>query len=180
MGNDRRTEIMENVKSLDGDALVNINYLHEKVHKGLMLFTSHTFMEVPDDGTVYLRHKCGETKYLHSQLDLSTTGEWSFTSYGGSTYTGDGTEITQINRKSDSDYVPETTFYHTPTIDTLGTQRLQFNFGSGNNPAQATTGEFSERLESVFAPDVDVLIALQNLSGATQNISGVFNHYEEE
>ena len=160
-------------------SLVNINYLHNKIHKGEMLFVSHTFLAVPNNGIVYFRHLSGATKYLHSQLELATTGEWSFTSYAGTTYTADGTLLPPINRKSDSTYVPESLFYHTPTIDDLGTPRLVFHFGSGNNPAQATTGLFAERLESEFAPGVQVLIALQNLSGTAQNISGVFNYYEE-
>lgn len=172
-------------KSLITDAenkvhIATIDYFHQKIHEGKMLFASHVFEEVIADATVYLRHISGSSKYLHSVLEIASTGEWEFVSYAGTTYTANGTVIPQINRKSDSTYVPEATFYHTPTIDVLGTPRLSFLFGSGTNPAKATTSEFGERLESVFAPGVDVLIGLTNKSGATQNLSAVFNYYEEE
>jgi len=178
-GNDPENQVREINVDEHGN-MITIDYMHDKVHKGEILFASHTFLNVPNDGVVYLRHLSGDTKYLHSQLELSTTGEWSFTSYAGATYSANGTLITQINRKSDSEYIPEVLFYHTPTIIDPGTARLVFNFGSGNNPSQATTGQFSERLESVFAPDIEVLVALKNLSGAVQNISAIFNYYEEE
>ena len=180
--NDTNVKLNKSLKiDAEGNVFIGmIDYFHQKIHEGRMSFASHVFVDVLNGASVYLRHVCGPTKYLHSVLDITTTGEWEFTSFAGSTYTADGTVIPQINRKSDSTYVPETTFYHTPTILSEGTPRLVFRFGSGNNPAKASTSEFGERLESVFAPEVDVLIRLTNLSGATQNLSVVFNYYEEE
>lgn len=158
----------------------SIAYTHNKVHEGKMLAANHVFTNVANGATVYFRQAVGPTKYLHSILEISSTGLWNFKSYVGTTYTADGTAVAQVNRKSDSTYVPDGLVYHTPTIDTLGTLRLNFDFGSGTNPAQATTAVGTDRLESVFAPNTDVLVALTNNSGATQRLSIFANYYEEE
>lgn len=162
------------------NSIVNIDYLHRKIHDGEMLFVSHIFRNVANNGKVYVRHTSGATKYLHSEALINTTGEWTFTSYSGSTYTGVGTTLTILNRKSDSTYTPTVVFRHTPTINALGTPRLTLLFGSGSNPSQATTGTFNEQLESVFAPNQEVLIELTNESGQTQDLGITFNFYEEE
>jgi len=152
--------------------------VHQLVDEGKVFFVSHTFTEVTNEATVYLRHVSGDFEHLHSLLDIDTTGEWQFISYSGTTYTAPGTPLTAINRRSDSTNTLSANFYHTPTIDELGTPRLQFRFGSGTNPAKAQTGQFGEKFESIFAPGTDVLIALTNDSGSTQYISSVFNVYE--
>ncbi|HSN66754.1 MAG TPA: hypothetical protein VLS94_08940 [Fusibacter sp.] len=163
----------------DDNKFLNIDVLHQKVHEGKMLFTSHVFLAVANGVTVYVRHTCGSTKYLHSQVDVRTVGQWTFTSYAGTTYSVAGTIIPILNRKSDSAYVPETVFRHTPTINVLGTPRLSFTFGTGTNPAQVNTGTFNDRLESLFAPNTDVLIGLKNESGAPQYLSIQFDFYED-
>lgn len=159
--------------------VVNENTQNAKAGEGNAFFVNHTFEAVASAAKIYLRHKSGSSKYLHSVLDLITVGQWRVTSYSGTTYTADGTELTPINRKSDSAIVSDTTFWHTPTIDVLGTPRLSFIFGTGTNPSQATTGEFGEAVESVFAPNVDVLIELENMGNSTQYLSGIFNFHEE-
>lgn len=164
----------------DGDVnLITIDYLHQKVHEGRMLFVSHIFRNVANGATVYIRHIAGPTKYLHSEVLATSAGQWLFQSYAGTTYTANGTLLNILNRKSDSTYSPEVLFYHTPTINVLGTVRLGFLFGSGTNPAQASTGLFSERLESNFAPLTDVLVGFTNESGSVKDISVTFNFYEE-
>lgn len=156
-----------------------IEYLHDKIHNGEQLLSAHTFTSVSNGATVWLLQKTGQTKYLHSELEIYTVGQWQFTSYANPVLSDNGTELLQINRLSNSSYVPEGSIYHTPTITNNGTQRLQFSFGGGTNPAQATTGSLQDRLESVFAPNTDILIGLTNQSGATQYISVIANYYEE-
>lgn len=159
----------------------NIDYIHNKVHQGKMLFVGEVYT-VANLGEVYVHFTAGSSKYVHAFAGFSSVGEWRFTSYAGTTYTDNGTEITQINRKSDSSYVPEVKFYKNLVgdIDVLGTQRLDFVFGSGTNPARAGSGSVNEEIESVFAPDSDVLIKVINNSGAEQLLSVLFNYYEEE
>lgn len=180
MSIDRQTEIMENTKSTNGTSVNSQDFLIDKVHNGEMLFVSKV-VSVANGADYYIHHVSGSTKYLHSIVEVSSVGEWEFTSYSGTTYTAPGTELPQINRLSDSAYVPEVKFYEVPSgnIDVLGAARLNFIFGSGSNPAKASSGLASENLESVFAPDVDVLVKLTNDSGSTQNLTIVFNYYEE-
>ena len=154
-------------------------YIHSKVHEGEMLYTTKVFLAVPNNGFVYIRHISGSTKYLHSEVKVDTIGQWEFTSFSGTTYSADGTILPILNRKSDSTYVPEVVFRHTPTINVLGTQRLNLVFGGGTNPSQAISGAFSERIESIFAPNTDVLVGLQNQSGTPQYVTITYNFYEE-
>jgi len=156
-----------------------IDIIHQKVHEGRMMFVSYVFPTVANGATVYLRHTCGATKYLHSQLLVNSIGQWTLTSYSGTTYSAAGTTLPILNRKSDSTYVQETIFRHTPTINVLGTPRLNFTFGGGTNPSQATTGTLTDRIESLFAPNTDVLIALKNESGSTQFLTITIDFYED-
>jgi hypothetical protein len=160
--------------------VVNETTYNAKAGTGEAFFISHVFLAVPNAGKVYLRHKSGSTKYLHSILDIETVGQWRLKTYSGTTFTADGTALEAINRRSDSTTVLDSLFWHTPTINVLGTLRLDSMFGSGTNPAKTTTGEFGETIESIFAPDADVLIELENLSGSEQYLSAVFNVHEEE
>jgi len=172
-------EFLENV-SFDTSVTVN-THVHRLIHEGKMFMVPHIFLAVAPGATIYLRHYGATTKYLNSILDINTVGEWTFTSYSGTTYTADGTEITPVNRKSDSTEVLESTFEYNPVIDVLGTPRLPIRFGYADIPAKASTSEFNEALESVFAPGTDVLIGLKNESvSKTYYLSILFNVYEDE
>ena len=181
MSENRTTEILENVKSLDGDSLVNLAYLHEKVHKGEMLFVNKVFT-VANEGVVYIHHVSGSTKYLHSAVEVDSVGAWRFTSYAGTTYIDPGDALPVINRKSDSEYTPEVLFYENVVgdIDVLGDMRRDFAFGTGTNPAKASSGSTADRLESMFEPELDVLVVLTNNSGSEQLLTVTYNFYEEE
>lgn len=154
------------------------NIQNNKSGEGLAFMVSHVFLAVPDAGKVYIRHVSG-TKYLHSILQINSGGKNRFTSYSGTTYSAQGTVLSKINRKSDSTAQLTATFYHTPTINVLGTARLDFIFGSGTNPATARSSGATDDIESVFAPGADVLIEITNLSGSPQDISVIFNVHEE-
>lgn len=153
---------------------------HSLVERGRMFFISHTFASVLNGASVYVRHVTGATEHLHSVVSFESVGQWEFTSFKDTTYTADGTLLTPINRRTDSDVVLGSTFYHTPTIDVLGTPRLQYTFGSGTNPAKSSSSQESDTLESVFEPNADVLVRLTNNSGATQYLSIIYNVYEKE
>ena len=157
-----------------------MEYIHSKVHEGEMLYTTKVFLAVPNNGFVYIRHISGSTKYLHSEVKIDTIGQWEFTSFSGTTYSADGTIMPILNRKSNSIYVPEVVFRYTPTINVLGARRLNLVFGGGTNPSRTISGTFSERIESVFAPNTDVLVRLQNQSGGTQYATFIYNFYEEQ
>lgn len=159
--------------------VVSENTANAKAGEGRGFFISHIFLAVGNGDTVYLRHKSGPDAFLHSVLNINTVGQWRFTSYSGFTLSAPGTELEPINRRSDSPFLLGTTFWHSPTVTVQGTPRLDFMFGSGNNPSQATTAAFGEEIESVFAPNAEVLIGLENLSGSTQYLSVIFNVHEE-
>lgn len=179
MSRDRQTEIVELARSLHGTELVIIDYMHEKIHKGKLFTASYIDASVDNNEAVLLRLKQGATKELHALLSMNSSGLWLFESFIGTTYTADGTEIPYFNRYTESTETLETTLYHTPTVNVLGSARLSFYFGSGTNPAQAETGFSEERLESIFGANTDILVRVTNKSGGTLAFSAVFNNYEE-
>ncbi len=147
---------------------------------GGIFLLSHTYTAVASAQTVYIRHVTGNTKHLHSIIQIETVGQWKFTSYAETVYTEQGTLIEKIKRRSDSTVNLESNFYHTPTIDSIGTARLNFTFGTGTLPSRVNTGQMSESYKSVFEPNADVLICLENQSAATAYISFIFNVFEEK
>ncbi len=160
--------------------VVTENTANAKAGEGQGFFVSHIFEVVANNATVYLKHKSGLNKFLHSILDINTIGQWRFTSYSGFTTTADGTVIPSINRRSDATNTLDATFWHTPTVTVQGTPRLDFMFGAETSFFSTSTSAFDEEIESVFAPETEVLIGLQNLSGGSQYLSVIFNVHEEE
>lgn len=179
--NETNARLIRSLYNENGDTYIKqIDYSHTKVHEGKMLYVGKVYLDVANNATVYVRHISGATKYLHSEVTIDTVGQWEFNSYSGTTYSNNGTIIPIINRKSDSTYVPQVVFRHTPVINVLGTQRLNFVFGGGTTPARSISGNFSERLESIFAPNTDVLVGCTNQSGSAQYITFTYNFYEED
>lgn len=158
--------------------IINVDILHDLVHDGRMFFISYVFRDVPDGSTVYIQHTTASGKALHSQIEAESVGKWLFQSFANPTITDQGTELIPINRKSNGTYVVESTFYREPTVTDQGTARLNKLFGSGTQPSRFSTGDFSERLESVFTENVSVLVGFTNESGSTQDLTVTLDFYE--
>lgn len=156
-----------------------VDDIHNKTDRGMVFLAFKTFNPVTDGQSVLVRAKTG-AKYLHLYVDLQTKGEWIFKSYFNSTYTDDGIPLDIIKRKTDSKEIVLSNFYHTPTVNALGTVRFDYMFGSSGNPVNQSSSQFKDGFESIFEPNSDILIELTNNSGVDQYISEIFNFYEEE
>ncbi len=168
------------VTSIDGlISFRQIDVFNDKIEKGEALFVSEVYT-VANGADIYIHHVSGSTKYLHSMVEASSVGTWAFVSYAGTTYVDPGDLLTQVNKKSDSAYTPEVKFYENLVgdIDVLGTERLSFTFGSGTNPAKASTAAATEKSFTIFAPDDDILVKLTNNSGSEQLLTVLFTYYE--
>lgn len=166
------------VRILD-QPIVVIGDLHAEVHEGNLFTVTLSKESIANNGTLLVRCKAG-SKYLHFISSVETVGEWFFESFVGTTYTDEGTEVTIFPRKSDSEVIFNTDVYEAPTIDVLGGQRFTYYFGSGSNPSRVSSASNSDDIESVFAPEEDLLIRLTNLSGSAQYVTLLFNMYEED
>lgn len=187
---DYEGQILGSYKNEDGDYevspviidnngyIVMQDLIHHFVHKGIMMRVVYTFQAVANNASVRIHHKSGTTKYVHSQLEVESIGRWRFQTYGGTTYSNAGIIVNSFNRRSDSTYIPQVAFYHTPTVNVLGTLRIDEYFGSGTTASTRTTGSISDRIESVFAPNADALMVLTNLSGTSQDVTVSFDFYE--
>jgi len=156
----------------------SIGLIHDKVHGGRMFFVNKVFRAVPNNTSVYIRHITGVGKELHSEFISDSIGKWSLNTYLNSIYSNNGVEVIPINRRSNSTYLVTSKFYHTPIITTLGDKRFEYLFGAGDRPNRVTSGNFTQRIESVFGEGVEVLIEFKNESGNPQDIAIIINAYE--
>ena len=148
------------------------------VQRGKVFTIPIPYESVPNNGVVYILHRGGATKELHSIANILCVGKWRFESFSGATITSDGTEVFGFPRKSSSTEVLETRFYKDAVISDEGTRRMCFCFGAGTNPSQASSTQYSDKLESIFSPNQEVIIRLTNLSGSASYLSILLNVHE--
>lgn len=169
-----------NLSGSDVNASI-IDITHQHVHDGEFFTSNYEELAIANNGVARLRITTG-ANYCHLIINGEAEGKFRFKTYSGTTYTGagtlpDATKLTVFNRKTDSVIAPTTIIRHTPTVNVLGTLRgLRTIFG-GTGP-QSTGGGDSDRVESLIAPNTDVLIVMTNVSGSAQDLSVVLEWYE--
>lgn len=167
------------IANIDNKALVQIDYIHNKIHQGAMFDADKVFLSVANNTSSYMCIK-STTREVHLTIAISTEGTCYVNSYIDTTYTDCGTQITAFNRKIDdgSEASPTAEVYHTPTIEDLGTQRYeQLLPGGSRNFAQGGSG--SSRIETILYPGKELLVEITNVSGSTIDQGVVFEWYEE-
>lgn len=177
MNNELQSKFYKSIK--DGNYLGSINIDVDKIGQGNFYTASKIFSAVANDGYALMRIKAGATKKPHVIANIMTTGKCYIKTYSGTTYTANGTEITPYNRNTTSSNVAEAKIYHTPTINVLGTARAEELVGSGTNPASQVGAVSSINSKTILANNGDILIQVQNKSGAAVDIGIVINFYEE-
>ena len=115
---------------------------------------------------------------------VEAEGKVYFRTYSEFVLTNDGTgasqlltsKLTQFNRYAGSDYEYKTMAFYNPTF-TGGKLRgnRMLPFGSGS---KATGGSSGTRIESVFQPNQNYIIELQNVSGQARDLEIVLDWYE--
>jgi hypothetical protein len=158
--------------------VVNIDIVHDLIHKGLFFTVNHIFRDVPAGQTRYIYHITGTDKALHSQIEAKSVGKWLFESFGNPTISDVGTQLTPITKNTNSTYVIQSLFYHTPTVTDEGSVRVEEIFGSGTNPNRFTSGSIEERQESIFGSEYGVLVGFTNESTNTQDLTVKISFYE--
>jgi len=156
----------------------NIDHVHQSVHEGNVYTASHLFTSVADNGFAYMRVKPG-TKPVHGSLTVSAGGKCYLTTYSGTTYSANGAEASTFNRNSLYPTANKTGIvYQNPTINVLGTVRFVDMIAGGNSQQTRVGGANNPQIESVYHDGDDILLAIQNKSGAVTDIACSFTWYE--
>jgi len=160
-------------------ALNIIEWEHHEVHAGNTYTVSFRSAAVANNGYLDL-HIVGTTKDAHVKITYSCEGKVLFKTYSATTYTVVGTAITPWNRNMCSTNTAVTTFYHTPTINVLGSQRVDEFVGTGGAAAVRAGGVGGSSIETVVNPTKDLLLRLQNVSGSASDLQFTINFYETD
>lgn len=168
------------------NVISNLDTVHSKIHTGETYTSNWLAVGVANDGFARLRFKA-TTKQCHLVINYNSDGKAYFRTYYGTTYTANGTapeggataNLSSFQRNSIPNIAPTATVFHTPTVNVLGSRRGNqlINGGTGNN---TTGGGGGTRLESIINPNEDLLIEIQNKSGAagTKDIGFILDWYE--
>lgn len=152
-----------------------IDAVHQAIHLRGMYTISRTALNVANLGfhDIHVRPPAGYEAHL--RFVIVTEGKAYFKTYQGTTYTADGTAITPFNRATNGD---ATTLlaWHTPTINVLGTLRGD-DMIPGGTGGNATGGNISGELESIIAPNTDILFRVQNVKGTAGDLNIILNYY---
>lgn len=161
--------------------MIVIDRNHHEVHEGEFFEFGQTFLLVADDGFAYLRFKTSAAKTLHFGSSITAEGKALVKIYEGTTYTDDGTVITPINNNRCSSDAAETSVWHTPTVDVLGSELTPENgvLLIGGLGPQSVGGSVKGDEEIIAADGTDYLIAVQNVSGQVKDITIQVGGYEE-
>ena len=166
---------------LEGWYVGTIDYISDKIHNGEMYTITYLWKDVANEGSVNLRLLANSTHSCHFKFSITSTGMIYFKTYLDTTYTANGTEYTPFNRKTDVTDSANVTVYTDATIDSFGDLRGDGVAGSGTNaPSRIGATGAGDKSESVLMPDNDMLIYIQNVAGATNDIGININFYEVE
>lgn len=150
---------------------------HHMVHTGDTYTVSYRSPAVINNGFLDIR-VTGVKKDAHVKITYSCEGKGLFTSYSGTTYTVAGTGITPFNRNLCSTKTATTLIRHTPTIDVLGTKRVDEFVGSAGAAVTRAGGVGGSNIETIVNPGYDLLLRLQNISGSASDLSMTISFYE--
>jgi len=150
---------------------------YNEVQSGGMFTLSKTFLAVATNAFVDVRLTAG-TKPLHFVLNYTSEEKARLQTYLGTTYTGAGTVVTPFNRKTDSTQTLTAVCRIAPTVGTLGQIRGDDMIGSSTTGGNKSGGTGGYGLETIIAPNHDILIRLTNVSAQAKDLNAVINMYE--
>ena len=97
-----------------------ITLLHQKVHEG-DLYNVSDFQTILNAGTLDYFIQTGATVFPHIGFAFESGGDLEIHIYEDTTVTAPGTALSVWNIKRSSTNVAASLFYHTPTVNVLGT-----------------------------------------------------------
>ena len=161
------------------NALNVIEWEHHMVHKEQTYTASAYSAAVANNGYLDVRIT-GVKKDCHVKVTYSSEGKALFKTYSDTTYSGAGTTVTPFNRCICSTNTAVTLIRKAPTVNVLGTLRLEEFVGSAGAAVARAGGIGGGNIESIVNPGYDILLRLQNVSGSASDLQMTLNFYELE
>ncbi len=159
-----------------GTPEITIDLGHQKIHEGNSFVVNELFNSVSNGDSVYVRFKA-ISQSMHIIFRVEVEGKAFLKTYEGTTYTNDGTVVTPFNRIVGDGKSVDAEIYHTPTINTLGTQRGNRLIPAGTG-GTATGGSGGSRAESIILPGNELLVEVENASGQARDIDIIADWYQ--
>lgn len=165
---------------VDSTSLHIIDNPHRACHEKLHYFCEYTDEDWDNNDYADLRIKNGTSYDLHFLFSIFPEVMGRIYMYEGTTYTADGTAVSQINNNRNTPLgVASSNAYHTPTIDTLGTVLIDGRYIAAGVRNRGTGSSGNTREELILKQDTDYLVRVQNVSGNNNMfISMLFEWYE--
>jgi hypothetical protein len=155
-----------------------IDVEHHAIHEGIEWQYDHLFTAVAQDGYARLHIYNNDGKQFHVQFFSDTESKAYVKSYIDTTYTNNGTLVTQWNRSTCPVEASVAMVYVSPTINVLGALRINSFTGSAGNPSSQAGGTSSSRVESIICTGHDILIEVQNKGSSAKDIAISARWYE--
>lgn len=171
-------EVVNLADILKSGGVVQLDLANQMINEGNFFTASKLFAAVADSGYAYMRIKNG-AKYCFFSFSVAVTGKAYIATHLGTTYTADGTAALLVNRNTTAGLdSPAAVVYHTPTINVLGTTRFEDLIPGGEHVQTRVGSVGGASIGTKLAPSQDLLIAVQNKSGAAIDASVVINFFE--
>lgn len=153
------------------------DYFKKAIRDGYVFTISKTFIDVPNDSSVYFRIKSND-KLAEFEIFTNLEAKAYLKTYANTTYTDTGTVYTPFNRLIGSTNTSSLTVTYDPTIDNIGDMRGDDLVGSTAPSAKAGGG--SSDIVSMIMPNKEFLLRVENKSGQAQDINIIINIKEDE
>lgn len=176
---DRRTLLDIFNFAYEDESITQIEYIHRKVHDGLLFAVGYRFEGVADEGFANLFIATGSDLELHGSLLISATGKAYVDIEKNGEYSG-GDALAAVNLNDGSANTLATTFKSDVTIDTPGDAHGSDLVAGSSSPARSSGGSVRPGSEFIGTVDSEYVIVVQNMAGAEADIMIKLEVYEHE
>ena len=156
--------------------VANISEIHQAIEDGEVFTISSLKTALANNGTHIIRIRTG-SKRTHFVTTVASSGKATFNSIIGATGITGGTAYTPFNRNSVSSKVYGGTVIIDPTFSG-GTVRGQ-DLVNGSSGGQKVGGSLSYDLETILAPNTEMILRITNTSGTASDTNIIINMYED-
>lgn len=155
-----------------------ITHGHSKVHQGDHYHVSHIFAAVASAGTAEILIQVPANLTIHMNYNVSATGEGRVQIFEGTTFSGAGTALTEVNNNRRSTNTSTVTATHTPTTTGDGTQILGSVLPGGATGSNIGSAQHGPDEQFMFDESTNYMIRFTNDSASAENVSIEVAYYE--
>lgn len=164
-------------ETADADALVLIDVIHNRIHRGHFFSLDVVDAALINTGTILILVRVAAGKSAHIRFEAAVGGDARLEMFEDPTTSADGTAITPLNRNRFSSNVATTLFFSGPTVTADGTS-LSDKILAGGAGIFLSPGSEGSTFKEWVLNEGDYLVRLTNISGATQPAHLQTNFYE--